>query len=152
MCLSTIKVWADISLIPKPACRRCAKRVGWATSESANKGGTAGDPRVLPGVLREGNWAGSAVCHQRPLQDQPHLQLPARPQGRPGPRAPWAKAKVHWELTGLAGAPPTSPTNARPRPCTVSGPERGKWRRRTVKYPAGADMQGSSLGHEKEGR
>lgn len=55
-----------------------------------------------------------------------------------------------WPGGGTAYQP-----SARPRPCTVSGPGRGEWRRRTVhsylvKYPAGADMQGSSLGHEKE--
>ena len=51
-----------------------------------------------------------------------HPQLPARPQGRPGPRAPWAKAKVHWKLTGRAGAPPTSPAPGQgPALCQVLG-------------------------------
>lgn len=90
--------------------------------QSANKGGPAGNAQVLPGVSWEGSWAGSAVCHQRLLQDQPYLQLPARPQGRPGPRAPWAKAKVHWKLTGRAGAPPTSPAPGQgPALCQVLG-------------------------------
>lgn len=76
--------------------------LGWLPQRET-LGGTAGDPQVLPGVLCEDSRAGPAVLHQRALQQQPQLQLLAGPQGRPRPRAPRAKAKVHWELTGPVG-------------------------------------------------